>query len=482
MLSMKSLIVIFCEVCCAFIFVFCGAFFWGAYNKKSLDYAIDLDQNTSNINTPSSGNPGIRYNPVRQRAAVTDYSALVFQSASLSAPVLDEFPNGTSVIIKGWDASRKFIKINLPSGIDGFISTQALSYENNVDAKVLEHRTTESATVVRQRLSKYFRVDEMLFQSASLFFDTAHPRLDGSPAVEQFLKEIYKNRSESSFSFDNFDFVLLGMHKSGSGVVIYPSAQSLVSMIRRHGVGIRFPTAELSKKADLATENRSGGYSDIEIKLTKEVAASFFLNDTASRPFTIKALKLSCESLDCQVVVDHLPDAASDTIGMILFDGSNTRDASFKMTRADSVSEFSTYFINFDGDNHDDLAISTNKKFMGSPLGSVSSVAINERGLWRLNYVKDYTNRVEEGIRWSPEPGRYDEVISVRLYTNKSQGMAYTVDGSEPECLNVDVPVIREVEILVDKPTAIKAKSCAPSALGSNVVTANYEVFPRGPF
>lgn len=477
MFTWKSLIVIFCEALCSFLLVFSLAFFWGGYKSKDLSGSSSPSELTV---AGKAGYQGLRYNPARRWAQVIDDVALVFQRPSEDSEIIDEIPYGSKIVINGWDSSRKFINVVLPQGIDGFVSVQSLSYENSVHPTTLAKRQLDKTEIYRQQLLKYFRLEDSASLHMKIAIDNPRNGFEASKSLTSFVNTIQKNMSESSFDFEKADFALLVWDENGAGRLAYPPVPNFMTMIRRNGVGIRLSASEGSYSGESLTSFAASATNNINVSLTQELPVSIVSTEFGKKLSALKSLSMSCYGLSCQLNVVQKPDAFGSSLGAVFLNVANYPKATLKIAEDDGAAPYSTGFLNFDGDGHDDLAIFFNKSPSKHPTVDVTYVALNDRGLWRLIYVRDYASNGMDAIGWTPEPGQYDGAVAVRIYSKIGQPIAYTLDGSDPSCQLTAQPVIfSETEVLVDKSMGIKAKICGPLAQPESVVLANYEILPK---
>lgn len=474
MLTWKTVTVILSEVACSFFLVFSLAFFWSA----DKDHRSSTHSGASDISVNGKGvSEGLRYNPARRKAQVTDDVARVFQKPSEDSEILDEIPFGSSIDINGWDTGRKFIKVALPRGGDGFVSVRSLAYESSVDSMMVSDRQLKKATVYQRQLLKYFSFNNLASSRLYLTLDGPSNGFEASESLTHFVNTIQKNRSESSFDFEKVDFALLAWDENGSGRLVYPAVSEFITRIRQAGVGIRMSRIEAPHSGDSTTRLSPFNTNNIGVSLTQELPIAIVSPELSRQSLALKSLTLSCFNLSCQLAVVQMPDVAKFSLGAIFLKAASNPNATMKIAEYDEASPYGIFFVNFDGDVHDDLAIFTSKSPTKLSSEDITYVALNDHGLWRLVYARDHTSNGVDGIRWSPEPGQYDGTIAVKVYSEMGQPIAYSLDGSDPSCKPTTHSVVfSEAQVLVEKSTAIKAKVCGSLSEPEAVVLANYEI------
>jgi hypothetical protein len=162
----------------------------------------------------------------------------------------------------------------------------------------------------------------------------------------------------------------------------------------------------------------------------------------------------------------------------MLFGDTKGLNPSLSLLDKEHLEPFAVAWLDLDGDKQNDLAIYSNQSTGARRDVDVTYVAYNDHGFWQLSYIREVSLSAGDSIRLDPEPGSFEDPVVVRIASQQGLGLAYSIDGRDPECprMGATPNSISQADVLLEKTAQLRVKSCSRQGAESGVVSASYTI------
>jgi hypothetical protein len=475
----KNLILRLTEVGLAFCLVFILALIWSRFFAPFLESAtpkkpvLHLSKQVS-----KNKQEGIVFDPARKNALVRVKKAAILTAPAAGSMHVDEIVFGREVNITDWDKTRQFVKVTTTDGVRGFIHVSNLTYtQADLIRSKLEGIPAE--TQIKEVLQHYLGEPDQTGIGAGFHYDLTDGHGRTSSSLSSFQNALRLEKSKSVVKFDKAKFVVavIGVGGFGDGVIVFPTTANFISQLRRLVPGTGLFIKE--EPTHLGQPKQPHVDRDMTLKLSfsKDVPAVHATRES-SRIMSLRELDLSCLKTKCHLLVKVDAEVVPRPLEIMVFGDTKGLNPSLNVLDKDHLQPFGIALLDLDGDKQNDLAIYSNQSEGSRREVDATYVAYNDSGFWQLSYIREVSLSAGDSIRLTPEPGSFDDTVVVRIASQKGLGLAYSIDGRDPECpmMGATPNSISQADVLLEKTAQLKVKSCSPQGTESEMVSANYTI------
>jgi hypothetical protein len=475
----KNLFLRLAEVGLAFCLVFILALIWSRFFAPFLESA-SLKKPVLYLPKQVLKNrqEGIVFDPARKNAFVRVKMAAILTAPAAGSVPVDEIVFGREVNITDWDKTRQFVKAITTDGVFGFIHVSNLTYtQADLVRSKLEGNPAE--TQIKEVLQHYLGEPDQAGIGVGLNYHLTDGYSRTSFSLSSFQNALRLEKSKSVVKFDKLKFgiAVFGVGPFGDGVVIFPTSSNFISQLRRLVPGTGLFIKEESTPLDLSKQPHVDKNMNFKLSFSKDVSAVQVTRES-SRIMSLRELDLSCLKTKCQLLVKVDAAAGPRPPEIMVFGDTKGLNPRLSLLDKDDLEPFGIALLDLDGDKQNDIAIYSNQAAGSRRDVDVTYVAYNANGFWQLSYIREVSLSAGDSIRLDPEPGSFEDPVVVKITSQRGLGIAYSIDGREPECPVMDaVPhSINQADVLLENTAQLKVKSCSRQEGESELVSANYTI------
>jgi hypothetical protein len=475
----KNLILRITEVGLAFCLVFILALIWSRFFAPFLESA-SLNKPVHHLSKQVAKNrqEGIVFDPARKNAFVRVKMAAVFTAPVAGSVPVDEIVFGREVNITDWDKTRQFVKVTTADGVPGFIHVSNLTY-TKADIVRSKSEGNPAETQIKEVLQHYLGESDQVGIGEGLNFNLTdgYSRTSFSLSIFQNALRLEKSKSVVKFDKLKFGIAAFGVGPFGDGVVIFPTSSNFISQLRRLVPGTGMLIKEESAPLGQPKQPHVDKNMNFKLSFSKDVPAVQVTRES-SRIISLRELDLICLKTKCQLSVKADGAVGPRPPEIMVFGDTKGLNPSLSLLDKDHLEPFGITLLDLDGDKQNDLAIYSNQSAGSQRDVDVTYVAYNNNGFWQISYIREVSLSAGDSIRLTPEPGSYDEPLVVSITSQRGFGIAYSIDGRDPECPVMDAALssINQADVLLENTTQLKVKSCSRQEGESELVSANYTI------
>jgi len=478
-MELKPLFVKSTEVIVAFVLVFFGASVARFVVSKSVTAEDKVTLENPAKVEQFKKDEGLHYDPARKVAYVSVKFAEVLDATKPASKVKDQITYGRAVIINGWDSNRKHVRISTSDGINGFVSKDSLLYELKGD-EIFDASIISGASKSRQRrFLKFLAEQDEESRDDSLTISSIDGVLKSKSTLTEFMKILRELPIKPSFDMGSrkFDFAFAVRGGALGDVLLYPGMGLWLSQIRN-----RYSDVAVFYNRDLASNAVSSkqtlGETDVSLKFSKPLSAKVLAVGSKLSDVSLIGGAVECAEVMCRMMIQFAPARPGGAVGVVLIGDTSAINPEFVSGKLENQEHAVLSYLDLNGDQLYDVVLFSGSELTQEGLPNFTYVAVNDQGEWRLSYIQENDWPPYDLARISPEPGNFDSPVVVRVFSDKNQGIAYTVNGDEPKCVSSSGPIriVQEAEVLIEKSTEVKIIPCGRSLENRHVLTASYQI------
>ncbi len=475
----KYLILRITEVGLAFCLVFVLSLIWSRLFVPFLDSAGAKKPASNSLPQVSKNRQeGIVFDPARKNALVRVKNAAILTAPTPGSTPVDEIVFGREVNITDWDKTRQFVKVTTTDGVPGFIHVSNLTY-TPADLVRSKLEGIPAETQIKEVLQHYLGEPYQTGIGAGLHYDLTDGHGRTSSSLSSFQNALRLEKSKSVVKFDKakFGVAVLGAGPFGEGVIVFPTTANFISQLRRLVPGTGMFIKEESATLGLPKQPQVDKVMSFKLSFSKDVPAVHATRES-SRIMSFKELDLICLKTKCQLSVKADGAVGPRPLEVMLFGDTKGLNPSLSLLDKEHLEPFAVAWLDLDGDKQNDLAIYSNQSTGARRDVDVTYVAYNDHGFWQLSYIREVSLSAGDSIRLDPEPGSFEDPVVVRIASQQGLGLAYSIDGRDPECprMGATPNSISQADVLLEKTAQLRVKSCSRQGAESGVVSASYTI------
>ncbi len=472
----KNLILRLTEVGLAFCLVFILALIWSRFFAPFLESpspkkpVLHLSKQVS-----TNRQEGIVFDSARKNAFVRVKMAAILTAPAAGSVPVDEIVFGREVNITDWDKTRQFVKAITTDGVLGFIHVSNLTYiQADLVRSKLEGNPAE--TQIKEVLRHYLGEPDQAGIGVGLNYNLTDGYSRTSFSLSSFQNALRLEKSKSVVKFDKakFGVAVIGVGGFGDGVIVFPTSNNFISQLRRLVPGSGLFIKEESTPLGQPKQPHVDKDMTFKLSFSKDMQAVHATRES-SRIMSLRELDLNCLKTKCQLLVKVDAAAGPRPPEVMVFGDTKGLNPSLSLL---DKGHLEIALLDLDGDKQNDLAIYSNQSEGPRRDVDVTYVAYNDSGLWQLSYIREVSLSSGDSIRLDPEPGSFEDPVVVRITSQRGLGLAYSIDGRDPECpmMGATPNSISQADVLLEKTAQLKVKSCSPQGTESEMVSANYTI------
>lgn len=477
--SPKQLFIRLAEVLLAFCLVFVLSAIW----SRLIAPMMDRSKSGRSVQVMPKQEPprrqeGLVFDPAKKTAFVRVRVAGVFVRPDSASALIDELVFGREVDISDWDKTRRFVQVTTAEGLSGYMQTSSLTYIHD-GSSVSQYDENESERTATVLLGRYFGDSSRSGLSSSLgyLFNQEFNRTSSMLTLFQRLLLAEKSKSAVNFKDAKFGIAIVGVGEFGSGSILFPEANVLMSQIRRLSPGVGVFLKEV--RSSVTAESGAGDEQKYDFKstLSKEVPA-LYITSESSRVISLKEFHLNCVMGECGLSLQGDPQVVPTPIQSVVFGDTKGLNPKISFLEDETLKPFGIALIDLDDDNQNDVAVYSNQSLNNQRDIGVLYVAYNDGGRWLLSTVQELRRQGQNSIVMNPEPGSLDGPVVVQVSSKNGSEIAYSVDGSDPSCPSLESKAspINQVDLVIEKTSKLKIISCTGGEQARDMVSATFAI------